>query len=103
MKDLIEIDRGIDFCHEMQTMLSRHCVEDGICAPPIFITNCETREKVMTPLLAQMNFPQIHHVGCILLHKKMWRGTRTMWSWLYEKTFSLHTTLLEGRYLNRVQ
>jgi hypothetical protein len=41
MKDLIEIDRGIEFCNGMQTMSSRHCVGDGICAFPTFLTNCE--------------------------------------------------------------
>jgi hypothetical protein len=51
MKNLIEIDRGIDFCHEMQPMSSRHCVGDGICASPTFLTNCETNKKVLTPLL----------------------------------------------------
>ncbi len=51
MKDLIEIDRGIDFCHKMQTMSSRHCVGDGICASPTFLTNCETKKKGLTPLL----------------------------------------------------
>ncbi len=45
MKDLIEIDRGIEFCHKMQTMSSRHCVGDGICASPTFRTNCENKKK----------------------------------------------------------
>jgi hypothetical protein len=51
MKDLIEIDRGIDFCHEKQTILSRHCVGGGICASPAFLTNCENKKEVLTPLL----------------------------------------------------
>jgi hypothetical protein len=66
MKDLIEIDKGIDFCHEMQTVLSRHCVGNSIWASPTFFTNCETKAKVMTPLLPISDtgeYPQIHHVG----------------------------------------
>jgi hypothetical protein len=51
MKDLIEINRGIDFCHKMQTMSSRHCVGDGICTSPTFFTNCKTKKRVLTPLL----------------------------------------------------
>jgi hypothetical protein len=51
MKILIVIDGGIVFCHEKQTMLSRHCVGDGICASPTFLTNCETKKNVLTPLL----------------------------------------------------
>jgi hypothetical protein len=45
MKDLIEIDRGIEFCHETQTMLSRHSVGDDMCASPTFLTICEDKKK----------------------------------------------------------
>ena len=51
MKDLIKINRGIEFCHEMKTMSSKHSVGDGICASPTFLTNYENKKKVLTPLL----------------------------------------------------
>jgi hypothetical protein len=44
MKDLIEIDRGIKFCHEMQTMSSRHSVGDGIYVSPTFLTKSENKK-----------------------------------------------------------
>ncbi len=45
MKDLIEIDRGIEFCHEIQMMWNRHSVGDGICVSPTFLTNNENKIK----------------------------------------------------------
>jgi hypothetical protein len=101
MKDLIKINRGIEFCHEMKTMSSKHSVGDGICASPTFLTNYENKKKVLTalfPIRGAGEFPLNSPCRNVFLStRKMWRGIRMMWSWFFERTFSLHRTLLEGR------
>jgi hypothetical protein len=40
-------------------MLSRSFVGDGICASPTFLINCETKKKVLTPLLPRRGAGEI--------------------------------------------
>jgi hypothetical protein len=68
-------------------------------------TKLKNKNKVLTLLLP------IRGMGEFLLNspcrnvsssEEMWRGTRKIWSWFYERIFSLHRTLSEGSDPNRV-